>query len=97
MNQSGEQLKQIGMSQAEANNLAFTTEARKAAIKFCRRFGQVTADDVRDITDTLGLEPDSNYNCMGPVMRHAGLTIKGYTKSKRKPNHGRMMGIWVMK
>ena len=85
--------KERGQRRAEAKDRAFVEAARLLAIQHCRRHGSVTADDVRTLAASAGIEPRSK-NSWGCIFRGAGWIKMGYRKSALASNHSHENPVW---
>ena len=91
----GEKLKQHGLAAIEIKEGNFVGNARAIATLLAKKNGKVTMDDVREITDELGLAPESS-NAWGSVFQHGGFKYVGMCKSRRPSNHARLVRIWSL-
>jgi hypothetical protein len=90
---TGTRLKNRGLDLLEESQEDFLTAARKVAMEIRNRRGKVTADEVRDCLDALGIEP-GHPNAYGAIFR-SGFTLVGFTRSTRPSNHGRRIAVWA--
>ena len=85
-----------GIALATLNNQDFLATARSYARQHCRRYGTVTADDVRKAMMKKGYEPASSA-AWGGLFRGREWLMVGWTQSDYVTNHGRMNRVWRLK
>lgn len=88
--------KQLGLDLVEANAQTFVETMRSYAREFARKNVTVTSDDLRDYADEIGFHPH-HKNAWGAVFRGDDWMQIGYTKSRRRSNHARVIGVWALK
>ena len=79
-------LERLRMSRPE-----WIAAARRVAIWVCRRRGQVTADDVREI---LPIPPEYDGRVMGAVFCKSLFTKIGYKATTIPTSHGRPIAVF---
>lgn len=87
-----ERLKQFGIALAEANRLEGVELAREIGYQIARRYGTVTADDVRAVFLSIG--EDWLGNAAGSVFRDPRFEFAGFTKSRVVQGHGNTIRRW---
>ena len=87
--------KKDGMDLAAINKADRLEFAREIAVGIARQNGQVTADDVGDRLQELGLDSDWLGPAAGSLFCGHQWTFTGTrVKSKRKRNHARELKVW---
>ena len=86
-------LKDKGMELAASGNDAFLAAMRSYAIARSKKWGHVTADDVRVYAEVIGLQPTSPH-VWGSVFKGKGWECVGHHLSMRVANHGHQYRIW---
>lgn len=91
----GQHLRDIGIEKVAGHNTTWIETARLTAEGICRRHGQVTSDDLREVM--AGNEPD-HPNAWGAVFSRCKRFKKiGYTQSRMPSRHAAVIAIWALK
>ncbi len=91
---AGQSLKQAGLDTVASHNAQFVETLRAYAKDYCRRFGQVSSDDLRLYATAHGLYPTSSH-AWGSILRGKGWTVIGRKPSKLETNHSREIRIYT--
>ena len=92
--QLGSDLRDRALDRLGSNRAEWLNIARGYALQICRRRGQVTADDVREI---LPIPPEYDGRVMGAVFCKSLFQKVGYKATTVASSHGRPVGIFKAK
>lgn len=92
---TGEALKTIALDGLEIKHGDFLGTARSVAKCLARKNGTVSADDVRPVMDTLGLEPP-HPNVWGALFKGSEFQCIDRRPSTRASNHAREIKVWEL-
>jgi hypothetical protein len=85
------ELRDIGLSKAEANNFDWVQQARSLAIHLAMKNGEVDSDQVQAI---LPRPPSVSPNAAGAVFRCKQLVCVGFKQSSRVSAHARTIKVF---
>jgi len=86
----------IPMSLFEKNRRAYVEYARRQARHLIYKHGSVTVDDLRDfIEDSIPAWMSRKF--LGAVLAGKEFIPVGFTKTKRKSSHGRLIRIFKLR
>ena len=91
--QLGLALRDRGLDAVEHTNETWVEAMRAFAKRHSNSYGEVTADDVRHYTRSIGWMPESP-NAFGAIFRNAGWQAIERTRSTWPGNHGRSIVVW---
>jgi len=91
---TGRELRDEGLERVSSHNADWLERVRLEARRVSAWKGHVSADDVRERADKLGLVP-THRNAWGAVFKDEGWKPVGWKLSKRPAAHGRAVRVWT--
>lgn len=91
MTLTGDLLKDIALDSHEVTYADWLLEARRAAWKHAREYGEVCADDVHRLTP---LPKWAHHNAMGAVFKTRFFEQIGWKASQRRDAHARTIRVY---
>ena len=81
------------LAHVDLNNLSWLQWARGEAQSISDQRGSVTTDNLREVSDRYGFQPDSPH-AWGAVFKCAGWRCIGRQRSRYPSSNGRFIGVW---
>jgi hypothetical protein len=88
--------KERGLDAVQRHNSRWIDYARPVARRIARERGTVTADDVREALEPMGIRPD-HPNAYGGLFRHGFEWTGEWRISRRVIGHGNQQRVWRSK
>lgn len=90
--------KQEGMAKAALARPVLLASAQDCARRIARTRGTVTADDVAEMLDGMGIDYAALGNAAGSVFRKSEFEFTGQIVQSRRPStHARCIKVWRLK
>lgn len=89
--------KEEGMAKAASAKPALLSAAQDCARRIARMRGTVTADDVAEMLDGMGIDYAMLGNAAGSVFRGSFEFTGQVVQSRRPTTHGRAIKVWRLK
>jgi len=86
--------KAAGLARVEQTAPTFLFLVRLEAKRLSAKNGSVTADDVREYADSVGLRPPTKH-AWGAVFSERGWRQTGWVRSRRPANHSHRNPVWT--
>ena len=93
---TGLQLQLEGVRRVTLNNVNFVGMMRSEAVWLCTKYGNVSADDLREFAARRHVSP-SNQNAWGAIFRGKRWRRIGEKKSTWPSNHARRIGVYQLR
>ena len=91
---NGEQLRDIALDNFEIKNQKFLENCRQIATQLIKKNGRVSINDVRK---HVKIPSDCNPAILGAVFRPKKFIKTGFTYTKHKEAHNRLIFEWKLK
>lgn len=84
----------LALAQLEGHYPRWLDRARAVAEEICRRWGTVTADDIRAV---LAIPEGVHHNVVGSIFKGPRWERVDWQQSEQPQGHGRWIGVWRLR